>query len=637
MRQNYLYYKAINWNDIEDELDNAVWEKLTSLFWLDTRIHIEEDKEQWESLSNVEQEQLNRLLVLLTNLATYQSMEAGEIIRQSERSQQEIAIINNLQFTEMVNTKAYNRILQVFNDNKNLQEWFDWVDNDEQVLNYLQEIDTIYQSTAATRKRFMSLCVEGLMNIAYLSYPIQLSIEKSFINMGQMLDMVIQNEAVHCYYLSHKVKLLLREMSQKEVSVFREWAVQTVDKLTRIAIQMIIKYYQDERSPEIAINLVKQEANHILASVELEDIYQVDSEKIAIINAKLNRLRQLNLQNSGAKVSNVMIDRMTEEDYDFQEDAMLHKTMNWQIDEDELDEYVWDKATAQFWLDTRVPVSNDLLDWKQLSDIEKRVVKKAVGGLALLDTLQSEEGLYSIKKGARTQKELAVLSDFTFMESIHAKTYGTILISLNTFKDIEEIYDWMNNDPRMQFKAQKVNEVYQSGTPMQVKVASVFLEGILYYSNFFIPLWYRGQNKLANLAELIKLVIRDESVHGTYLGYKFRQDFDALSSAEQEAFLDWMYTYLDELLENEFAYTEEVYSEIGLADDIKTFVKYNANKSLQNMGFGIYFEEATANAVNPIVMNGISIETANHDFFSQVGAGYLMGEAEAMTDDDYDF
>ena len=316
---------------------------------------------------------------------------------------------------------------------------------------------------------------------------------------------------------------------------------------------------------------------------------------------------------------------------------MLHKTMNWQIDEDELDEYVWDKATAQFWLDTRVPVSNDLLDWKQLSDIEKRVVKKAVGGLALLDTLQSEEGLYSIKKGARTQKELAVLSDFIFMESIHAKTYGTILISLNTFKDIEEIYDWMNNDPRMQFKAQKVNEVYQSGTPMQVKVASVFLEGILYYSNFFIPLWYRGQNKLANLAELIKLVIRDESVHGTYLGYKFRQDFDALSSAEQEAFLDWMYTYLDELLENEFAYTEEVYSEIGLADDIKTFVKYNANKSLQNMGFGIYFEEATANAVNPIVMNGISIETANHDFFSQVGAGYLMGEAEAMTDDDYDF
>lgn len=311
--------------------------------------------------------------------------------------------------------------------------------------------------------------------------------------------------------------------------------------------------------------------------------------------------------------------------------------MNWQLIEDELDEYVWDKATAQFWLDTRVPVSNDLLDWRKLSDMEKEVVKKAVGGLALLDTLQSEEGLYALKKNARTLKERAVLSDFNFMESIHAKTYGTILISLNTFKDIEEIYNWMNNDRRMQFKARKINEIYQNGTPMQVKVASVFLEGILYYSNFFIPLWYRGQNKLANLAELIKLVIRDESVHGTYLGYKFRQDFNELSITEQENFTNWMYSFLEELLDNEFAYTEEVYSEIGLVEDIKTFVKYNANKSLQNMGFDIYFKDASANDVNPIVMNGISIETANHDFFSQVGAGYLMGEAEEMLDDDYIF
>lgn len=311
--------------------------------------------------------------------------------------------------------------------------------------------------------------------------------------------------------------------------------------------------------------------------------------------------------------------------------------MNWQLVEDELDEYVWDKATAQFWLDTRVPVSNDILDWKQLTDMERQVVKKAVGGLALLDTLQSEEGVYALKKHARTQKELAVLNDFNFMESIHAKTYGTILISLNTYKDIEEIYKWMDNDPRMQYKACRVNEIYQNGNGLQVIVGSVFLEGILYYSNFFIPLWYRGKNELANLAELIKLVIRDESVHGTYLGYKFRQKFDEMNHDEQEVFKKWMYNFLDELLENEFAYTDEVYTEIGLADDIKTFVKYNANKALQNMGFENYFENATAADVNPIVMNGISIETANHDFFSQVGAGYLMGEAEVMEEDDYNF
>nr|WP_271198625.1 ribonucleotide-diphosphate reductase subunit beta [Enterococcus lactis] len=94
MINNYLHYKAINWNVIEDELDNVVWERATSLFWLDTRVPIENDRSKWANLQLQEQEQLNRLLILLTNIATYQSNELGEIIRDSARSQQEIAIIN---------------------------------------------------------------------------------------------------------------------------------------------------------------------------------------------------------------------------------------------------------------------------------------------------------------------------------------------------------------------------------------------------------------------------------------------------------------------------------------------------------------------------------------------------------------
>lgn len=314
-----------------------------------------------------------------------------------------------------------------------------------------------------------------------------------------------------------------------------------------------------------------------------------------------------------------------------------HKVINWNRIEDELDDYVWDKATSQFWLDTRVPISNDLADWRELSSIEQDVIKKVVGGLALLDTLQSEKGVNAMREDVRTHKEAAILNNFLFMETIHAKSYGTILTSLNSIKSINEIYDWMNNDERMQYKAKRINDIYQTGNGLQKKIASIFLEGILYYSNFFAPLWYRGSNKLANLAELIKLIIRDESVHGTYLGYKFQLTYNELPEEEQKKLLDWMYPLLEDLMENELAYTEEIYSPIGIAEDVKNFVRYNANKSLQNMGFQAYYENADLSDVNPIVMNGISIETSNHDFFSQVGAGYLMGDAESMVDEDYDF
>ena len=242
-----------------------------------------------------------------------------------------------------------------------------------------------------------------------------------------------------------------------------------------------------------------------------------------------------------------------------------------------------------------------------------------------------------LRPDVRTRKEAAVLNDFLMMESIHAKSYGTILTSLNDQATVDEVFKWMNNNPRMQYKAKRINDIYQTGNNLEKKVASVFLEGILYYTNFFTPLWYRGNNKLANLSEVIKLVIRDESVHGTYLGYKFQLGYNELSATEQKIFKKWMDELLDDLLENEFAFTEEVYAPIGLAEDVKQFVHYNANKALQNMGFESRFPNAEIKDINPIVMNGISTETANHDFFSQVGAGYLMGNAEAMSSGDYDF
>ena len=138
------------------------------------------------------------------------------------------------------------------------------------------------------------------------------------------------------------------------------------------------------------------------------------------------------------------------------------------------------------------------------------------------------------------------------------------------------------------------------------------------------------------MAEIIKLIIRDESVHGTYIGYKFQLGFNELPEDEQSKLKDWLYDLLYELYENEALYTEALYDEIGWTEEVKTFLRYNANKALMNLGQDPLFPD-TADDVNPIVMNGISTGTSNHDFFSQVGNGYLLGTVEAMTDEDYQF
>ena len=310
--------------------------------------------------------------------------------------------------------------------------------------------------------------------------------------------------------------------------------------------------------------------------------------------------------------------------------------INWNAIEDEVDKATWEKLTEQFWLDTRIPLSNDLDDWRSLSPDEQWVVGHVFGGLTLLDTLQSQDGMASLRQNIRTQQETAVLNNIQFMESVHAKSYSSIFSTLNTPAEIDEIFDWTNHNEHLQYKANKINDIYHNGSALQKKIASVFLETFLFYSGFFTPLYYLGNNKLTNVAEIIKLIIRDESVHGTYIGYKFQLGFNELPAAEQQQLQDWMYDLLYDLYENEEKYTNDLYAKTKWTDEVLTFLRYNANKALMNLGQETAFPD-TADDVNPIVMNGISTSTANHDFFSQVGNGYRLGQVEAMEDDDYSF
>lgn len=95
-----------------------------------------------------------------------------------------------------------------------------------------------------------------------------------------------------------------------------------------------------------------------------------------------------------------------------------------------------------------------------------------------------------------------------------------------------------------------------------------------------------------------------------------------------------MYTFLYDLYDNEEKYTHLLYDQVGWTDDVLTFIRYNANKALMNLGQDPLFPD-TDEDVNPVVMNGISTTTSNHDFFSQVGNGYRLGAVEAMRDSDY--
>jgi ribonucleotide reductase beta subunit family protein with ferritin-like domain len=105
----------------------------------------------------------------------------------------------------------------------------------------------------------------------------------------------------------------------------------------------------------------------------------------------------------------------------------------------------------------------------------------------------------------------------------------------------------------LQRKAQLVLEYYQADEPLKKKIASVFLESFLFYSGFWLPMYWSSRGKLTNTADLIRLIIRDEAVHGYYIGYKYQKGLEKVSEAKREELKGFALDLLMDLYDNELA------------------------------------------------------------------------------------
>ena len=319
------------------------------------------------------------------------------------------------------------------------------------------------------------------------------------------------------------------------------------------------------------------------------------------------------------------------------------RAVNWNSPEDEYSLMFWNQNIMQFWTEEEISVSSDKSVWFDLSKEEKEVFKKVLGGLTLLDTKQGGEGMPLILYHVKNLQAKSVLAFMGAMEEIHAKSYSHIFTTLATDEEISDIFKWVDENPELTRKAELISNYYLRLLKSEVTkkelsmamVASVFLESYLFYSGFFYPLYLAGQGKMTASGEIINLILRDESIHGVFVGLLAQNLYSEMNEKEKQEVSNEMYDLLNKLYENEVKYTNEIYSPIGLQEEVKVFIRYNANKALMNLGFESYFEEET---VNPIVLNGLKTDTKNHDFFSVKGNGYVKAlNIEHLRDEDFIF
>lgn len=319
-----------------------------------------------------------------------------------------------------------------------------------------------------------------------------------------------------------------------------------------------------------------------------------------------------------------------------------HKAVNWNKRND-LALMFWEQNLKQMWTDTEYVPSKDRAVWDKLDPQIKDAYKKVLGGLTLLDTKQSTVGMPKIAEMVEDLQAKSVLSFMGMMEGVHAKSYSTIFTTLiDDSNEIDEVFDWVEDEPHLQYKAEHVTYYYENITDKKslylAMVASVFLESFLFYSGFFLPLWLSGgglggKSKMVASGEIINKILMDEAIHGVYVGLLAQKLYQELTIEEREMVDYETKILLEELMENEIKYTESIYCQIGLDHEVKNFLIYNANKAMMNLGKEPHYEEKK---ISPIVQTALEVG-GTHDFFSKKSTQYIIAKHEAMTDQMFDF
>ena len=178
-------------------------------------------------------------------------------------------------------------------------------------------------------------------------------------------------------------------------------------------------------------------------------------------------------------------------------------------------------------------------------------------------------------------------------------------------------------------------KLYEGDDEHKRKIASVMLESALFYSGFGLPFYLASRSLLPNTADMIRLILRDETIHGYIIGHWYQRNMSELDLLDQGLYKEFAYELALELYDNEERYTRSLYDEVGLTDTILPFVRYNFNKALMNLGYDALFP-ADETQVAPSIMSSLSSDIENHDFFSTAGS-YKMATHESLSEDDWDF
>ncbi|SDW85897.1 ribonucleoside-diphosphate reductase beta chain [Marininema mesophilum] len=296
---------------------------------------------------------------------------------------------------------------------------------------------------------------------------------------------------------------------------------------------------------------------------------------------------------------------------------------------------------GNFWTPFEINMAEDIKQWSQLSEDERFTFKRIIGLLAFLDSIQTD---YSAKVADYlTDSSLsALMAVLSFQEVVHNQSYSYVLSSLVPKAEQDEIFEYWKHDEilreRNDFIAQGYEAFTKDPTPrsfLKSIVYDIVLEGLNFYSGFAFFYNLARNQKMVSSAAMINYINRDEQLHVRLFTQIFREllvEHPELDDEETRQFVTETFRKAAEL---EIRWGEYIvgnrFDGVSI-DDLRSYIRFMANKRVREMGMEPPFEGYRTNPMRWIVAYE-DVNQGKQDFFEGKSRSYTKVSVDNGFDD----
>jgi len=294
---------------------------------------------------------------------------------------------------------------------------------------------------------------------------------------------------------------------------------------------------------------------------------------------------------------------------------------------------LWEVMLNNTWFPKEVDMTQDIPDYKHLTDAEKKAYDKVLAQLIFMDSLQTNNIIDNLNPFITSPEINLILVRQAFEEALHSQSYAVMVDSISQNSD--EIYQLWRKDMMLKNKNDTIAKIYEElgKNPCDTNIvkamfANQILEGIYFYSGFTYLYTLARSGKMLGSAQMIRFIQRDEVTHLIL----FQNMIKSTKKERPELFTkeleDEVYEMFREAVRLESDWGKYITQGqiLGLTDDIiEQYIQYLADERLKMVGMKKLY-----NVENPIkwVDNFSSFNDQKTNFFEGNVTNYSKGSLD---------